>query len=217
MTEQEGVTKFELHHRCEPLDPTRYGALAGELAGWRGVMSRLGVLGQDTARYGGAGFGNLSARVGAPSSALGRRAMLVSCTQTGGRLDAGLDALCVVERYDIERNRVDSHGACEPSSEAMTHGAIYDLGPHIRAVLHGHAPDLWRRAAELGLPRTRPEVGYGTPEMAREMRRLYTGSGLGEQQILVMTGHEDGVVAFGRTFDEAGAVLVKWVARALRP
>lgn len=214
--EQEGVTKFALHHRRERLDPGRYGALAAELAGWRRVMFHLGVLGQDAARYGGAGFGNLSARVGAPSSPLGRRAMLVSCTQTGGLLDAGLDALCVVERYDIERNRVDSVGPCEPSSEAMTHGAIYDLGPHIRAVLHGHAPELWRGAAELGLPRTRPEVAYGTPEMAREMRRLWSASGLAEQQILVMTGHEDGVVAFGRTLDEAGAVLVRALAASFR-
>jgi hypothetical protein len=98
----------------------------------------------------------------------------------------------------------------------MTHGAIYDLGPHIRGVLHGHAPDLWRRAAELGLPRTRPEVAYGTPDMAREMRRLYGATGLAEQQILVMTGHEDGVVAFGRTLDEAGAVLVRALSRAFR-
>lgn len=213
----EGVIKFDLHHRCERLDPGRYGALAAELAGWRRVMFHLGVLGQDPARYGGAGFGNVSARVGPPSSGLGRRAMLVSCTQTGGFLDAGLDELCVVDRYDVEKNRVDSHGACEPSSEAMTHGAIYDLGLHIRAVLHGHAPELWRRAAEFGLPRTRPEVAYGTPDMAREMRRLYASGRLPEQQLLVMTGHEDGVVAFGRSLDEAGAILVRALARAFRP
>ena len=213
----EGVTKFAVSHRQEALDARRYGPLAAELAGWRRVMAMTGVVGQETARYGGAGFGNVSARVGPPGNPLGRRAMLVSCTQTGGLGEVRLDDFCIVERYDIAGNRVDSRGLCQPSSEAMTHGAIYDLGPHIRAVLHGHAPLLWRRARELRIPCTAHGVAYGTQEMAREMARLYRSSGLPEQQILAMTGHEDGVIAFGRSVDEAGQVLVTYLARALRP
>jgi hypothetical protein len=213
----EGVIKFAVVHRREPLDRRRYGALAAELAGWRRVMAMTGVVGQEAARYGGAGFGNVSARVGAPGSPLGRRAMLVSCTQTGGQLEVRLDEFCVVDRYDIAGNRVESRGLCQPSSEAMTHGAIYDLGPHIRAVLHGHAPLLWRRARELGVPCTAPGIAYGTQAMAREMARLYRASALAERQILAMTGHEDGVIAFGRSVDEAGQVLVTYLARALRP
>jgi len=213
----EGVIKFAVAHRREPLDARRYGDLAAELAGWRRVMAMTGVVGQETARYGGAGFGNVSARVGPPASPLGRRAMLVSCTQTGGQEDVRLDDFCIVECYDIAANRVESRGLCQPSSEAMTHGAIYDLGPHIRAVLHGHAPLLWRRARELRIPCTAPGVAYGTQEMAREMARLYRASALPEQQILAMTGHEDGVIAFGRSVDEAGQVLVTYLARALRP
>ena len=213
----EGVVKFEAVHRREALDARRYGELAAELGGWRRVMAMTGVVGQEAARYGGAGFGNVSARVGPPGSPLGRRAMLVSCTQTGGQGEVGLDDFCIVERYDIAGNRVESRGLCQPSSEAMTHGAIYDLGPHIRAVLHGHAPLVWRRARELRIPCTAPGVAYGTREMAREMARLYRSSGLPEQQILAMTGHEDGVIAFGRSVDEAGQVLVTYLARALRP
>jgi len=212
----EGVIKFEVAHTREALDARRYRDLAAELSGWRRVMAMTGVVGQENARYGGAGFGNVSARVGAPSSPLGRRAMLVSCTQTGGQEEVRLDDFCIVERYDIVENRVDSRGLCQPSSEAMTHGAIYDLGPHIRAVLHGHAPLLWRRARELRIPCTAPGVRYGTQAMAREMARLYRTSALPEQQILAMTGHEDGVIAFGRSVDEAGQVLVTYLARALR-
>lgn len=216
-TYDEGVVKFAVSHRREPLDARRYGDIAAELAGWRRVMAMTGVVGQEAARYGGAGFGNVSARVGPPASPLGRRAMLVSCTQTGGQGEVGLDDFCIVDRYDIAGNRVESRGLCQPSSEAMTHGAIYDLGPHIRAVLHGHAPLLWRRARELRVPCTAAGVAYGTQEMAREMARLYRSSGLPEQQILAMTGHPDGVIAFGRSVDEAGQVLVTYLARALRP
>jgi ribulose-5-phosphate 4-epimerase/fuculose-1-phosphate aldolase len=214
---EEGVIKFAADHRGQRLDPERYGELAGELAGWRQVMVMCGVVGQDPARYGGAGFGNLSARVGPPSSGLGRRAMLVSGTQTGGRVQVGLDDFCVVERYDVRANRVASAGLVRPSSESMTHGAIYDLGPHIRAVLHAHAPTIWRRAAALGIPTTRPEVPYGTPDMALEMARLSRESALAERQILSMAGHQDGIVAFGRSLDEAGRVLMSYLARSLAP
>lgn len=213
----EGVVKFEALHTEERLDVGRHGPLLSELIGWRAIMRKVGVLGRDPARYGGAGFGNLSARVGPPSSPLGRRAMLVSGSQTGGQAEAGAGDFCLVERYDPDENRVWSRGPVPPSSESLTHGALYDLGPHVRAVLHGHAPALWRRAVRLGLPRTRPDVAYGTPAMAREVARLYRESALAERRILAMGGHEDGVIAFGRSLDEAGQVLVTYLARAWRP
>jgi L-ribulose-5-phosphate 4-epimerase len=210
---EEGVIKFVAEHRSQKLDLRRYGALADELAGWRQVMALCGLVGQDPARYCGAGFGNLSVRVGTPGSGLGRRAMLISGTQTGGHARVGLDDFCVVERYDVRDNHVTSHGMVRPSSESMTHGAIYDLGPHIRAVLHAHAPIIWRHAAALAIPTTRPEVPYGTQDMAREMARLNRETPLAERQILSMAGHEDGIIAFGRSLDEAGRVLMTCLAR----
>jgi len=214
---EEGVIKFTAEHRIERLDPRRYRALADELAGWRQVMCLCQMVGQDPSRYGGAGFGNLSARVGPPASGLGRRAMLISGTQTGGLDRVGLDDFCVVERYEVRENRVTSAGLIRPSSESMTHGAIYDLGPHIRAVLHAHAPTIWRRAAELAIPTTRPEVPYGTPEMALEMARLRRETPLYERQILAMAGHEDGIIAFGNSVANAGRVLLSYLARSLAP
>jgi ribulose-5-phosphate 4-epimerase/fuculose-1-phosphate aldolase len=213
----EGVTKFAASHQSRKLDPVRYQEPAKALAGWREVMVRCGMVGQDPARYGGAGFGNLSARVGPPGNPLGRRAMLISGTQTGGLARVGLDDFCVVESYDVAGNRVESAGLVRPSSESMTHGAIYDLGPHIRAVLHAHAPTIWRRAAGLAIPTTRRDVAYGTREMALEMARLSRESALAERQILSMAGHEDGIIAFGRSVDEAGRVLVTYLARSLAP
>jgi hypothetical protein len=53
--------------------------------------------------------------------------------------------------------------------------------------------------------------------MAREVARLYRESPLAERQILAMAGHPDGVIAFGRSVDEAGQVLMTYLARAHRP
>lgn len=210
----EGVLQFDADHRREPLEPRRFGELACRLVAWREILSRTGLIGQDPARYGGLGYGNLSARVGAPSAPRGGRGFLITGTQTSGKSAVGLGDFCVVESWSREANRVTSRGPVLPSSESLTHGAVYDLGPHIRWVFHGHSPVLWRRAAALRLPVTDPRAGYGTPEMAREVERLHRVSTLAELQILAMGGHEDGVVVFGRTAEEAGQVLLRHLARA---
>jgi ribulose-5-phosphate 4-epimerase/fuculose-1-phosphate aldolase len=210
----EGVVKFEAAHTDAPLCARTYGDLACRLSAWREILVKVGLVGQDAALYGGAGFGNVSGRVGAPSSPRGQRPFLVSGTQTGGLSCAGLSTFCVVTAWDQANNRVVSHGPVRPSSESMTHGAIYDLGAHIRFVLHGHSPALWRRARALGLPVTADGVAYGTPGMAREVQRLYRETRLADQGVLAMGGHEDGVVVFGRTLEEAGERIVGWLARA---
>jgi ribulose-5-phosphate 4-epimerase/fuculose-1-phosphate aldolase len=180
------------------------------------VLARLSLIGRDPARYDGLGYGNVSARVG-PFGDVGRgqRRFLVTGTQTGGRRAVTLADLCLVERYDLVHNRVRSIGPVPPSSESLTHGAIYDIAPAVRAVLHGHAPEIWRHARALGLPVTRPDVANGTPEMALEVQRLYRESTLSGTGILAMGGHVDGVIAFGNTAGEAGETLVRHLARAL--
>jgi ribulose-5-phosphate 4-epimerase/fuculose-1-phosphate aldolase len=96
----------------------------------------------------------------------------------------------------------------------MTHAALYDAGPQIRCVLHAHSPTIWGRARELRLPTTDPAVPYGTPEMAAEVKRLYRETVLPERRILAMGGHDDGIIVFGRSPQEAGQVLLTWLAQA---
>ena len=214
MTLREGVTRFEARHSDGPLPARRFGAAATALAGWRSIMADLGLVGQDAARYDGAGYGNVSIRVGPFPGRRGARPFLISGTQTGGRACVGLDDFALVERYVIAENRVVSRGPIRPSSESMTHGAVYDLGGHIRCVLHAHCPTIWRRRAVLKLPTTAAHIDYGTPEMAREIERLARSTALLARPLLAMGGHEDGVIAFGRNPDEAGRMLVATLAAA---
>lgn len=210
----EGVIKFAAEHRGEPLPTARYGELVATLLAWREILVETGLVGQDAARYGGYAYGNVSARVGAPSSARRRRSFLITGSGTAGRRDAGLDDFCLVEAYDPERNAVASRGPCLPSSESLTHGAVYDLGPHVRFVFHVHGPAIWRRARELRLPVTDPAAAYGTPAMAREVERLWSTTALAEKGLFAMGGHEDGVVVFGRSAEEAGGILLRHLALA---
>lgn len=212
---REGVIRFRADHRRE-VPPVGLAPLAEELGGWQRVLRRLGVVGRDPDRYGGYAFGNLSACL-AGGAAPGGRSFLVTGSQTmhpGDEDEAGaLDRWAVVERWDAAANRVESRGLVEPSSESLTHGALYDLDLplSVGAVFHAHAPDLWNRARDLGLPITDPAAECGTPELAREIARLGAAGALAGG-LLAMGGHEDGILAFGATPEEAGQILVKALA-----
>jgi hypothetical protein len=210
----EGVIKFATEHRRVALDSRRYGPVCCSLLSWRQILALTGLVGQTTQRYEGFGYGNVSARIGAPAMPRGRRAFLISGTQTSGLQNPTLGDFCVVETYDIDSNSIQSHGSTLPSSESLTHAAVYDLGSHIRCVLHVHSPILWRHAKRLRIPETAPGVTYGTPNMAREVRRLYRETHLEACGLFAMTGHEDGIVAFGHNLPTVGANLIGRLAQA---
>ena len=211
---QEGVIKFNAQHTSTRLDTTIYGELACDLTAWREIFAKTQLVGQDPKRYDGAGYGNVSGRTGAPSNSRGQRSFLITGTQTGGKSCINLDDYCAVREYNYQQNKVTSLGAIMPSSESMTHAAIYDLSPQIRFVLHAHTPTIWTRAQRLKIPITDPKVAYGTPEMAQEVQRLYRSTSLSEQKILAMGGHEDGIIVFGHTCQEAGQIMISYLAKA---
>ena len=210
----EGVIKFRCAHRTLPLGEKALETFA-PINAWREIFMRLGIVGADPGRYGGAGFGNLSARLPPFPGERHKRRFVITGTQTAKARDFGARHLCVIESYELKENAVASSGPVEPSSESMTHGTLYNLNPNIRYVFHAHAPLIWQRAGEMRLPTTNPKVAYGTPEMAFEAARLYRESDLSERRIMAMGGHEDGIITFGRNAAEAGNTMVDALARAL--
>jgi ribulose-5-phosphate 4-epimerase/fuculose-1-phosphate aldolase len=213
LTQQEGVIKFVLEFR--PAPPLPYAALR-EINAWRRILSLLRLTGQDPARYDGLGYGNLSQRLEPFAAPPEKRRFVISGTQTGGLADLGPEHFATVLESYPEENRLVAEGPLRPSSESLTHAALYALDASLRCVMHVHTPEIWRHADSLGLPCTDPAAAYGTPEMAAETRRLFRDEAVRAGGIFVMGGHEDGVVAFGRTAEEAGTVLVGVLARAFQ-
>lgn len=213
MSKKEGVIKFQLEYTPSSALPA--GSLK-ELNAWRKVMYLLQLIGQTPNRYGGYGFGNISCRLepfDAPETA---RRFAISGSQTGGLADLTEQHYAVVLAYNLAQNRLVAEGPIKPSSESMTHGAIYDLDNSLRWVMHAHSPHIWRHAAALELPTTRADVAYGTPEMAEEVRRLFRETDVRDRLIFAMGGHEDGIVTFGRTAEEAGIIMLTYLARAFQ-
>ena len=59
------------------------------------------------------------------------------------------------------------------------------------------------------------DVPYGTPEMAREVQRLFRETDVRTRKIFAMAGHTDGIVAFGQDFRQALAMLAAAAGRSI--
>lgn len=206
--DREGVVRFSL--TFIPADPPP-AELTGKINAWRQILFRLGLIGQDTNRYGGVGFGNISIRL----TSDGGESFLVSGTQTGGISRLSSEHYAVVTVYDPAANHVAAKGVVRPSSESLTHGMLYRLDRTIGAVIHVHSPEIWHHADAVGIPSTPRDIPYGTPEMAEAVRILLQGTEAGSLQIIAMGGHEDGIVTFGTSIEAAGLTLIRYLARAI--
>jgi ribulose-5-phosphate 4-epimerase/fuculose-1-phosphate aldolase len=145
---------------------------------------------------------------------VGRRPFLITGTQTGGVADAGPAHFTTVQRCAVGDGFVESEGPSAPSSEAMTHAAMYGVDEHLRFVFHVHSVEIWRHARRLELPVTPPEVEYGTTQMAWAVEKLLQQRRTREAGAIAMLGHEDGVITFGETPEQAGEAMMRWLARA---
>lgn len=147
----------------------------------------------------GIGFGNLSVRNGDSSQ------FFISGSGTG-HLDWLTPAdIALVTDVDIAKNQLSCRGATKASSESMTHAVFYRLSRVVNAVIHIHDCNLWKNYFNV-LPTSLPDAEYGTPEMAFSIEKILSEQSL-NKGVLVMGGHEDGLVAYGESLEEAFGIL----------
>lgn len=190
----EGVIKY----RCDwdfapPLDQAQLQPLII----WRDRLWQEGLIG---VYPDGIGYGNVSIKCLDGT-------FLITGSQTGHLPQTDPHHYTTVTTWDIAENSVHCRGPIKASSESLTHAALYDYNPEIQAIAHIHNRQLWAHYQHI-LPTTAASVPYGTPQMAAEMWRLMTASDLPTQKILVMAGHEEGIITFGSTLEEAITILL---------
>jgi hypothetical protein len=172
-----------------------------EINQWRNRLYELKLIGQ---YENGIGFGNISIRDRDRANHF-----IISGTSTGNIACLNEQHYTTVIDYDWDKNFVTCVGPIKASSESLTHAAIYQSNPQINAVIHVHNFNLWQKLMDR-VPTTNRNCAYGTPEMAREIIRLCREARLMDCKILVMSGHEEGIISFGSSLDEAGAVLLNY-------
>ncbi|MEI6277026.1 MAG: class II aldolase/adducin family protein [Prolixibacteraceae bacterium] len=192
----EGYIKFDCHLTKEKIDIQ--SELFEPLNHWRSAVWDKGMIG---VYPDGIGYGNISIRVPGTDS------FYISGTATGSIpvLDPAYYSL--VERCNPTLNAIWCRGMIRASAESMSHAAIYAANSDVGAVVHIHNRQLWEKYLD-ELPTTDPNVAYGTPDMAFEIDRIMTLPATLLKKIFVMGGHEEGLVSFGKTVEEAALIIL---------
>ena len=121
------------------------------------------------------GFGNVSVRDGVSGN------FYITGSATGGLPELTPTDCVRVVAYDFAKNWLRYEGVAIPSSESLTHAAIYESDPTTSAVIHCHDSGLWATLLDRA-PTTSKSVAYGTPEMAYEIMRLFKVSDVRSRQ-----------------------------------
>ncbi len=159
---------------------------------WRTDLFRLGLIG---CYPGNIGYGNISIRAG--------KGFIITGSATGCREILSKDDYARVDRYDFTRNEVYCTGKIRASAESLTHAAVYEALPETMAVIHIHNLDLWEKFNGI-LPTSPDTAEYGTPEMALAIKSLCLNNRINGNEVIIMGGHKEGIIAFGNDLDEAG-------------
>ena len=156
----------------------------------------------------GIGYGNISHRDTNSDS------FYITATQTGELENLEIKDYSYVKSVDFKTFKTFASGLSKPSSESITHAAIYALDKNINAVIHIHNEKLWNFMLQNNYLSTN-DTPYGTPEMVEDIQTMYKKLTPLENNAFVMKGHFEGVVTFGRSLDEAQIALYKLVGECL--
>jgi len=168
-----------------------------EINRWRDKLYSLGLLG---AYDNGIGFGNISIR-------FKKNSFIITGSATGKYPALNENHYVLVNEYNFDKNNLTCKGPIKASSESLSHAMIYECSSDTNAVIHIHNIDMWKNLIDK-LPTTNKEISYGTPAMAKEIKKLFLESKVNDKKIIVMGGHKEGIISFGKTLDEAGNILL---------
>jgi len=184
----DGVIKYSIEHQN-----TNTPLFSGyeQLEALRTRLFTLGLIGEKD----GIGYGNLSMRDNRSKS------FFITATQTGRKHTLSREYYTYISDYDFSTFKVISQGIHKPSSEALSHAMIYAIDDRITTVIHIHSLALWKFMKSKNNLATTAE--YGTAKMAEEIAELYNNLDPMKNNAFVMKGHEEGIITFGRSVEEA--------------
>lgn len=131
---------------------------------------------------------------------------IITGTQTGKHAHLTGEHYTRVLDYDVDHLKICMNGPIEASSEALTHAAIYDSNSSIKTVFHIHSNPIWTKMIDECADSTCASIPYGTVEMAQATQKCIKGKNSG---VFCMKGHEDGIVIYAPTLEEAGRLTTE--------
>lgn len=188
----DGVIKYSIEHQRQ--DTPLFSGY-DQLEALRTRLFTLGLIGEKD----GIGYGNLSMRHE------GSKSFFITATQTGRKHTLSREYYTYISDYDFSTFKIISQGTYKPSSEALSHAMIYAIDDRITTVIHIHSLALWKFMKDKNTLATTAE--YGTAKMVEEIAELYDNLDPMMNNAFVMKGHEEGIITFGRSVEEAELAL----------
>ncbi|MFW6145336.1 MAG: class II aldolase/adducin family protein [bacterium] len=198
MPDNEGYIKFKYDWEKKPFSFPE--SSFQEINSWRQKLYEMNLIGM---YENGIGFGNISIRVE------GTNEFIITGSATGNVKKLTHAHYALVNHFDIGKNFVKCTGETRASSESLTHAAVYTANPTMNAVIHTHNIEMWKKFLNKK-PSTSAKAEFGTPELAKEIKELIKNEEVVSQKIIVMAGHREGLLTFGRNADEAGEAMLKY-------
>lgn len=189
----DGVIKFKLTLKRAPA-PEMKEVIA--LEKWRALFFKLGMIGEYPIEK--VGFGNLSSRVI-------KKTFIITGSQTGHLAHLQAHHYTKVIECDLKKGIVTAEGLIPPSSESLTHYGIYEANSQINCIFHVHHGALWKKMSEGNFDSISDEILYGSQEMANASQELIGNKTSG---IFVMKGHDEGIISYGSSAEEAGKLIL---------
>ena len=192
----EGYIKF--NYNWEQKEIQIQDEMFSQLESARTKLYQLGLIGMYPE---GIGYGNISVKLHESSS------FIITGSATGQFTRLEPKHYALVTSYDFARNTISCNGLTNASAESLSHAAVYESLPGVGAVVHVHNLKLWERLLNV-IPTTSAEIEYGTPEMATAIQQLIARMS-GDERVIVMGGHREGILAFGSNLEEATSEILK--------
>jgi L-ribulose-5-phosphate 4-epimerase len=192
----EGYIKFQCNWEQSEIQIPE--VIYKQLESERKKLYELGLIGMYPD---GIGFGNISIRTDGGS-------FIITGSATGQFASLNPSQYSLVSAYHFAGNSVSCEGLTKASAESLTHAAVYGALPEVGAVVHVHCMKLWEKLLNQ-YSTTSEEIEYGTPEMALAVQSLAVAVGMNEENIIIMGGHREGILAFGQNLEEATTQIIK--------
>ena len=192
----EGYVKFQCNWVREEISVPEY--LFSSLSSARSQLYELGLIGMYPD---GIGYGNISVKTAADE-------FLITGSATGQFLSLEARHYALVNAYNFRENIISCCGSTKASAESMTHAAVYEAIPEVGAVVHVHHLHLWEKLINF-YPTTPETIEYGTPEMAESVRFLAQQLRFESGKVIIMGGHREGILSFGKSLEEATEQIIK--------
>jgi ribulose-5-phosphate 4-epimerase/fuculose-1-phosphate aldolase len=195
-TLDEGVIKFNYNLKLsKPLESSEYI----DLEKWRVIFFKMKLIGEYQKEK--VGYGNLSKKINPQSDQF-----IITGTQTGKYPNLTGSQYTQILKCNLKKMSVEVKGPIAPSSETLTHHAIYSTSNQINAIFHIHDSILWKYMIKEEMEATSTNVSYGTEKMGEEALKCIANKNSG---IFVMKGHQDGVIAYGSSCEQAGKIILE--------